>query len=91
MISWATFGTIPNIKLEYSTNSGSTYPNVIVASAGNSGSYSWIIPNAVSSTCRVRVSNAADSGSFDVSNTDFKIMGGFTVTSPDGGEVLVVG
>ena len=91
MISWATFGTIPNIKLEYSTNSGSTYPNVIVASGGNSGSYSWTIPNAVFSACRVRVSNAADSGSFDASNTDFKIMGGFTVTSPDGGEVLVVG
>jgi hypothetical protein len=90
-ISWTTFGTIPNVKLEYSINSGSTYPNIIVASVANSGSYSWTIPNNVASTCRVRVSNAADSGSFDVSNADFKIMGGFTITAPDGGEVLVVG
>ncbi|MDD5466079.1 MAG: hypothetical protein PHP73_07075 [Candidatus Omnitrophica bacterium] len=92
-ITWTTFGTIANVKLEYSTDGGATYPvgNVIVASTPNLGSYNWTIPNNISSACKVRVSNAADPGSFDVSDLNFKIMGGFNVTFPVGGEVFVVG
>ncbi|MDD5466038.1 MAG: hypothetical protein PHP73_06860 [Candidatus Omnitrophica bacterium] len=92
-ITWNTFGTIANVKLEYSTDGGATYPveNVIVASTPNLGSYNWTIPNNISSACKVRVSNAADPGSFDVSDLNFKIMGGFGVTFPIGGEVFVIG
>ena len=90
-ITWTTFGTIPNAKLEYSTDGGATFPNVIVASVANSGSYGWTIPNAIAQTVRVRVLNAADVGTLDASNADFKIMAGFTVTAPNGGEVLVSG
>ena len=90
-VTWTTFGTIPNVKLEYSTDGGTTYPNVITASTANAGTYNWTVPNAISATVRVRVSNAADPGTLDTSNADFKIKAGFTVTSPDGGEVLVVG
>ncbi|MCX5702217.1 MAG: hypothetical protein NTW64_04490 [Candidatus Omnitrophica bacterium] len=89
-ITWTTFGTIYNVKLEYSTNGGSTYPNVIIASTSNTGTYPWTIPNAIFNNCRVRVSNAADSGTFDTSDANFKIMGGFTVSTPDGGEVWAV-
>jgi len=90
-ITWTTFGTIPNVKLEYSTDGGASYPSVIIASTSNTGSYNWSVPNAISTTARVRVSNAADTGTLDTSDANFKIKAGFTVTSPDGGEVLVVG
>ncbi len=90
-ITWTTFGTIANARLEYSTDGGATYPNLIVASTSNTGSYNWIVPSAISSTCKVRVSNAADPGTFAVSSANFKIMGGFSITLPVGGEVFVVG
>jgi sarcosine oxidase gamma subunit len=90
VISWTTFGTIPNVKLEYSSNGGTDYSN-IAASAANTGTYNWTLPNAISTTAKVRVSNAADAGTLDVSNANFKIMGNFTVTAPDGGEVLTAG
>ncbi len=90
-ILWSTFGTIPNVRLEYSTDGGSSYPNVITAASSNTGSYNWTIPNAITTTMRLRVSNAADAGTFDASDADFKVKASFAMTAPDGGEVLVVG
>jgi hypothetical protein len=90
-ITWDTFGTVANVKLDYSIDSGVSYPNAIISSTSNVGSYNWTIPNSISSTVRVRVSDAADPGSLDDSDADFKIMGGFTISAPNGGEVWVVG
>src|SRR5207244_3702920 len=56
-ISWTTTGTVPNVKLEYSTDGGVTYPNVVTASAANTGSFSWTIPDSISNTVRVRLSD----------------------------------
>ena len=90
-VTWTTFGTISNVRLEYSTDGGLTYPNVITASSLMADLIPGAFPNNVSATCRIKVANAADTGSFDVSNANFKIMGGFSITSPNGGETLVVG
>src|SRR5207245_2598769 len=51
-ISWTTTGTVPNVKLEYSTDGGVTYPNVVAASVANTGSFSWTIPDSISNTVR---------------------------------------
>jgi hypothetical protein len=90
-VSWNTVGSIANVKLEYSTNSGGAYPNVITAStAAGAGAYSWTIPDSIGSTRRVKVTDVTDATVSDESNADFSIMGGFTVTSPNGGEVWTV-
>jgi hypothetical protein len=86
-ITWTSLGTVANVKLSYSTNSGATYPNTIIASTPNDGSYDWSIPDAISTTVRVKVESAIDVDAFDVSNADFKIRGKFAVTSPNGGEL----
>lgn len=71
-ITWNSTGTIANIKIEYSTNSGSSW-STIASSTGNTGSYAWTIPATPTSTGLVRVSDAAAAGVNDVSNNTFSI------------------
>ncbi len=90
-VAWTVVGSIANVKLEYSTNSGSTYPNVITSStAAGAGAYSWTLPDSIGSTRRVKVTDATDSTVSDTSDADFSIIGGFQMTSPNGGEVWTV-
>ncbi len=71
-IAWTTQGTVGNIRIEYSTNGGTSYTD-IVASASNSGTYSWTLPNTPSSNCLVRISEASSGTPSDVSNAAFTI------------------
>ena len=90
-ITWTTVGSIPNVKLEFSTNNGSSW-QTIVASVANSGSYGWTIPATPSASCLVRITDAADANRSDVSNAVFRISTQFlTVTSPNGGQTLILG
>lgn len=93
-VFWTSTGTISNVKIEYSTNSGSTWTTVI-SSTTNDGSYSWKIPTVSSTKCKVRVKEASTGTPSDVSNAVFSIVTSttptITVTSPNGGETLVVG
>ena len=72
-ITWTSTGTIANVKIESSTDSGSSYTTVI-ASTANNGSYVWTIPNTPSTTCLVRVSDASNAAVNDVSNAVFSIV-----------------
>jgi len=93
-ITWVSSGSVGNIKIEYSSDSGSSWSKV-VTSTSNSGSYTWTIPNTPSSQCLVRISEAADGNPSDTSNAVFNIVNGagasLTVTSPNGGENWEVG
>src|SRR3989449_971976 len=90
-ISWTTSGTVPNVKLEYSTDGGVTYPSVVAASVANTGSFSWTIPDSISNTVRVRVSDVTDASANDTSDGNFKIRGNLTVSVPNGGEGWIIG
>src|SRR5438094_913203 len=89
-ITWTNTGSVPSVKLEYSTDNFAT-ATVIVSSAVNAGSFSWTIPDAISTTAKIRVSDAADSSANDASDNNFKIRGGITVSAPNGGELWTVG
>ena len=56
-ITWSGGEEIRELKIEYSTDLGSTY-QLIDAHAPNSGSYPWLVPQTVSDHCLVRVSDA---------------------------------
>ena len=71
-ITWTTQGSVGNVRIEYSTNGGTSYTD-IVASASNSGTYSWTVPNTPSSNCLVRISEASSGTPSDVSNAAFAI------------------
>jgi M6 family metalloprotease-like protein len=82
-ITWTSNNVSGNVKLEYSTNGGSSY-NSILTSTSNTGSYPWMIPNTPSTNCLVRVS-AVDGSASDTSNA------AFTIASSGGETAYVTG
>jgi hypothetical protein len=93
-ITWITTGTVGDVKIEYSIDSGSTW-TTIIAGTTNNGTYAWTVPNAVTSECLVRISEATDNDPTDTSDATFSILASgsksITVTSPNGGESLAGG
>ena len=55
-ITWSSTGTSGNVEIEYSTNGGSNWTQ-IVGSTTDDGSFSWEIPDDPSSNCLVRVTD----------------------------------
>ncbi|MDD5348141.1 MAG: hypothetical protein PHT59_05980, partial [Candidatus Omnitrophica bacterium] len=86
-ITWTTHGAISDVKIEY-TYDGATYH--LIKAVGNTGSTTWQVPDHVSDTCRVRISDLADSSADDTSDAPFNIVPVFTLTSPVGNEVWTV-
>jgi len=90
-ITWTTIGTVGNVKIEYSINSGANWTEII-ASTANTGSHMWTVPDDPSDNCKVRISEI-DGEPLDVSDGEFCIVSPSTITviSPNGGESIVAG
>ncbi len=71
-ITWTSTGTIADVKIELSTDSGASY-TLVNALTANTGSYPWTVPNSPAAACLVRISDASDSAVEDVSNAVFTI------------------
>ena len=84
-ITWTTAGAVGNVQIQYSTNSGGNWTE-IVASTANDGIHPWTVPDAVSSQCLVRIREPE--GPSDISDNVFSIFSDpiITVTSPNGYE-----
>jgi hypothetical protein len=89
-VTWNTTGTIPNVRITYSTDSGANYNGVVVNNAANVNSYAWLVPDTATPNARVRVYDAADATVYDDSDNNFRIRGFFTLTAPNGGEYWIV-
>lgn len=66
---------VTSIDLYYSTDGGTTFPNVIALGETNDGVYPWTVPNTPSDMCQVKVvAHDADLNTGeDVSDADFVI------------------
>lgn len=87
--------TIANIKIEYTTNNGSSWFS-IVQSTPNNGSFLWSpVPSQNSSLCRVKISDADVGVPFAISDSAFviynNILRDISVKSPNGGEIWQAG
>lgn len=71
-IIWTSCGVIEYVNIEYSTNNGAEWIE-IVSTTENSGSYSWEIPCDLSDVCLVRISDV-DSELSDTSDEVFSII-----------------
>ncbi len=93
-ITW-THSNDSNIKIEYTTNNGTNWAQIINSTPASSGTYSWTIPNAVANNCRVKITNVMNSQVTDQSNSVFTISPApiprVTLSSPNGGEKWFVG
>ena len=81
-----------NVKLEYTTNNGSNWLEIVTNLAANLGSYSWTIPNTVTTQALVRIVFLSDNTIQDQSDAIFTIYNPtISITSPNGGENWKVG
>ena len=71
-ITWSSLYFTNDVKIEYSTNSGSDWLSIEDITT-NDGTYLWTIPSTPSTNCRVRVSDIEDAAPQDMSDADFTI------------------
>lgn len=82
------------VDLAYSTDGGSTYPNVIATGLANSGTYPWTVPNAPTGTARVRATAHDAGGNADATSSaaDFTIdLWTITASAASGGSISPAG
>ncbi|MEM4325847.1 MAG: WD40 repeat domain-containing protein, partial [Candidatus Pacearchaeota archaeon] len=90
-IQWSS-SNITNIKIEYTTDNGSSWSLIANNIPANSGSLIWTVPNLSSSNCRIKISDTDDPSIFDISDNVFTILSkSITVLSPNGGENWITG
>lgn len=63
-----------NVRIEFSSDGGSTFSTIVTSIAAQQMMYNWIVPGILSSTCRIRVRDALSSGINDVSDANFSII-----------------
>jgi hypothetical protein len=88
-IQWSGSSSIANVKLEFSQDAGASW-STIVMSTPNTGVYNWIVPNAVSNFCLIRVADATNAAITDVSDGKFFVTHGALInfTPSPGNPVL---
>jgi len=72
-ISWKAAATIANVKLDYSRDGGLSW-KTIIASTPNDGVHNWAVPDSVSNTNLIRISDAANPNVADLGNKTFYIL-----------------
>ena len=91
-LTWSSANLTGNVKIDLSTDGGSTRPTTIAASTANDGTEPWTVSGPVSSTVRIRISSVSIPSVGDTSNANFSmVQPSITVTSPNGGETWVIG
>jgi len=91
-ITWTSSG-ITNVKIEYTTNNGTTWTTIIASTAASVASYIWTIPNVPTTLAKIRISDASSTTNNDVSDAVFTISttSSLSVVSPNGGESFTAG
>ena len=71
-ITWDTNGTIDAVRIEYSTDNGTTYTPITWATRNND-TYSWNVTNTPSTTCLIKILDSSDHDVNDTSDAAFTI------------------
>jgi len=90
-INWTVDGSISAVRLDYTTD-GTNFTNIVPSVTASLGTKAWTIPDALSDTVRVKISDNSDPDNvLDLSDGTFRIVGTLTLLSPAGSEVWPVG
>jgi len=83
-ILWASNSSIDFVHIEFSDDEGATYNFVATFVPADSNHYEWTVPSALSTKCKIKISDANNPLTFDESET-FKVKGyELTRINPDG-------
>ncbi|MDR3667553.1 MAG: FISUMP domain-containing protein, partial [Ignavibacteriaceae bacterium] len=66
-ITWSLSNVI-NIRIDYTTNNGTSWTNIIASTPTSTGSFTWTVPNTPSTNCKVKISSVSSSDTNSVSN-----------------------
>lgn len=93
-IFWTSTGPIINVKIEYSDDSGATFPHMIIDTAPNNGNFVWNpIPDNPTDLAVIKITDISEPIINDESDADFSIIEEektITVVEPNGGESLEI-
>jgi hypothetical protein len=91
-ITWTSFG-ITNVKIEVSSNGGSSYTTLTASTAASTGSYSWSIPSSQTAGTQylVRITDASTSSRTDASDAAFSIITGPSISSHPQSQTVCAG
>jgi uncharacterized protein (TIGR02145 family) len=74
-ITWGSKNlTNKKFKIDYSTDSGTSWINIISSVPGSDGKYTWTIPNTRSINCKVRITYIDNPYLISISDNTFKII-----------------
>jgi len=66
------------LNIDYTTDNGTNWISIYPAMPASVGSTPWLIPNTVSTNCRVRITDVANPSIFDISDNVFTIESQFS-------------
>ena len=90
-VQWST-QTVKYVKLDYSTDNGSTWLHITSLASPKIGNYLWPVPATPSMTCRMKVWDPSYPHVQDYSDSTFTILApAVALLSPNGGENLFTG
>ncbi|MCK5160296.1 MAG: hypothetical protein KAQ99_01855, partial [Candidatus Aureabacteria bacterium] len=89
-VNWSYNGTIENVTLYYSNDSGSSWNTIDTVEAVD-GTYDWTIPDDITGDALVRIADEDDASVNDTSGGTFGIAGSMLISYPNGGEDWTVG
>jgi hypothetical protein len=93
IITWISTD-VTNVKIEYTTDDGTSWLEIISSTPGSIGRYNWTVPDAPSEQCKVRISDTINSSVNDISDNVFTLSSqpsSINVTSPNAGDTWIVG
>ncbi len=67
-IKWLNPSNVDTVKIEYSTNNGSTWQLVSDTTPSINGYYNWIAPNLPNHSCLIKVSDLNNAAQYDLSD-----------------------
>jgi len=89
-IKWTSEGSINDVKIQYSTNGGTTWKK-ITNKTSNDGSRRWTIPDEPSLNCKIKITDYTDDSIYDISDAFTIFRKSIEITSPCNGDSLNVG
>jgi hypothetical protein len=86
-ITWDATVFYSNVRLDYSTNGGATWTNIITSTT-NDGAHPWTPPYNFGTNYVVKIANISDLLTTDISAAPFTVQNPITVTAMNGGETV---
>jgi len=74
--------SVPNINLEFSDDNGSNWQTLKTNISTTTGKSTWIVPNSISSQCKIRITDASNPSNYAETNNTFRIVKPNTVGGP---------